>query len=171
MINLDEPLVHRAEDDGRFAAPAVRIAVMIIFLVQQGVAGAEFVQHGFVRVAFAVLFENGFADHFRRHLLLDRQIVRVGELAVVVHRRINRQADCEAEIVVFQAVAGRDVDEAGAGVAGDKIGGDKLCRCDCRTDAGIATLASSFGGKRLFLCNCSSRISRPPQASKPRNTM
>ena len=121
VINLDEPLVHRAEDDGRLAAPAMRIAVMIIFLVQQRVAGAQFVQHGFVGVAFAVFFQNGFADHLGGHLLLDRQIVRVGELAVVIHRRINRQAVLRAEIVVFQAVAGRDVNEAGAGVAGDEI--------------------------------------------------
>ena len=93
MINADKPLVHRAEDDGGLAAPAVRIAVMIILLMQQGLAGAKLVQHGFVGVALAMFFENGFADHLRGHLLLDRQIVRIGELAVVIHRRINRQAD------------------------------------------------------------------------------
>ena len=75
MINLDEPLVHRAEDDGRLAAPAMRVAVVIIFLVQQRVANAEFVQHDFVGVAFAVFFENGFADHLSRHLLLDGQFI------------------------------------------------------------------------------------------------
>ena len=53
----------------------MRIAVMIILLMQQRVADAEFVQHGFVGVALAVFFENGFADHFGGHLLLDRQFV------------------------------------------------------------------------------------------------
>jgi len=33
------------------------VAVMVIFLVQQRVADAEFVQHGFVRIALAVLLE------------------------------------------------------------------------------------------------------------------
>ncbi len=48
---------------------------MIIFLVQQRVADAEFVQHRFVRIALAVLFENRFANHFGGHLLFDRQFV------------------------------------------------------------------------------------------------
>jgi hypothetical protein len=34
VVNLDEPLIHRAEDDGCFAAPTMRIAVVIILLVQ-----------------------------------------------------------------------------------------------------------------------------------------
>jgi hypothetical protein len=34
---------------------------------------------GFVGVALAVLFENGFANHFGGHLLLDRQVIRVGK--------------------------------------------------------------------------------------------
>ena len=109
-------------------------------------ADAEFVQHGFVGVALAVFFQNGFADHFRRHLLLDRQIVRVSEFPVIIHRRINRQTDLQAEIVVVQAVAGRDVDEAGAGVAGDKFGGEGFAGASCRTDAGIGIVASCSVG-------------------------
>ena len=49
------------------------------------------------------------------------------EATVVVHRRVNRQADFPAQTVVFQPVAGRDVNESRAGVAGDKIvAGKKL---------------------------------------------
>ena len=48
---------------------------MIIFLMQQRVADAELVQHGFVGVALAVFFQNGFAEHLGGHLLLDRQFV------------------------------------------------------------------------------------------------
>ena len=48
---------------------------MIIFLMQQRVTQTELVQYGFVGVAFAVFFENGFADHFGGHLLLNGQFV------------------------------------------------------------------------------------------------
>jgi len=50
---------------------------MIILLMQQRVANPQFVQHGFVCIALAVLFEDGFADHLCRHLLLARQIGNV----------------------------------------------------------------------------------------------
>ena len=62
----------------------MRIAVMIIFLMQKRVTDAEFVQHSFVGVALAVLFENGFADKFGGHLLL--ALLGVG-LAVFLTRR------------------------------------------------------------------------------------
>ena len=92
----------------------MRIAVLIIFLVQQGLADAEFVENGLVGVALAVFFQNGFADHFRRHLLFDGQFIRVREAAVVIHGRINWQAVLASEIVVVEAVAGRDMDETRA---------------------------------------------------------
>jgi hypothetical protein len=76
----------------------MRVAVVIILLMQQRLADAQFVQHRFVRVALAVFFENGFAEHLGGHLLLDRQIVRVRERAVVVDRRIDRQAVRAAEL-------------------------------------------------------------------------
>ena len=49
-------------------------------------ADAQFVQHDLVRVALAVLFQNGFAQKFGRHLLFHRQIVGVRKRTVVVHR-------------------------------------------------------------------------------------
>ena len=63
---------------------------MIILLMQQRMAQTQFVKHGFVGVALAVLFENGFADHLSGHLLFDGQFVRVRESPIVVHGRINR---------------------------------------------------------------------------------
>src|SRR5437763_10374322 len=62
MINLDEPLVHRAEDDRCLAAPTVWIAVSVIFPMHQHVSVAQELKHSFVRLALAVLFENRFAD-------------------------------------------------------------------------------------------------------------
>ncbi len=71
-------------------------------------------QHRFVGIAFAVFFQNGFADHLGGHLLLARQVVGVGEAAVIIHRRVDRQPVFATHIIVFQTVAGRDVDKAGA---------------------------------------------------------
>src|SRR5439155_14383024 len=68
MINLDEPLIHRAEDDRRLAAPTVWIAVSVIFPMYQHISVAQELKHSFVRLALAVLFENRFADQFLRHL-------------------------------------------------------------------------------------------------------
>src|SRR5205814_8653799 len=57
MVNLDEPLVHRAEDDRCFAAPTMWIAVRVIFPMHQHVSVAQELNHSFVRLALAVLFE------------------------------------------------------------------------------------------------------------------
>ena len=37
VVDLDKPLVHRAEDDRSLAAPAVRIAVRIVFQMNESV--------------------------------------------------------------------------------------------------------------------------------------
>ena len=86
MVNLDKPLVHRAEDDRGFAAPTMRVTVMIVLLVQQRFGQAQLVQHGLVGFALAVFFQDGFAQHVGGHLLLDREVVCVRELPVIVHR-------------------------------------------------------------------------------------
>ena len=96
---------------------------MVIFLVQQSVAQPQFMENGFVGIAFAVLFKDGFADHFSGHLLLARQIIRVRQATIVIDRRIDGQALLTPQIIVVEAVAGSDMDEAGAGVARNKIGG------------------------------------------------
>src|SRR5215207_618476 len=46
VVDADEPLVHGAEDDRRFAAPAMWIFVMIILLVNNRVAHAQFMDDG-----------------------------------------------------------------------------------------------------------------------------
>ena len=104
----------------------MRITVRIILLPQQRLARAQFLQHGFVRVTLAVLFENGLADHAGGHLLGDGQFVGVGKRAVVIHGRINRQAVLASQIVVVQTVAGGDVNKTRAGVAGDELGGEQF---------------------------------------------
>ena len=125
MVNLDKPLVHRAEDDGGLAAPAVRVAVVVVLLMREGVAHTQFVEDGVVGVALAVLFEDGLAEQLGGHLLVGGEVGGVGEAAGVVHGRVDGQALAAAEVVVVRAVAGRDVDEAGAGVGGDEVGGEE----------------------------------------------
>ena len=129
MVNTNEPLVHGAENDRGFAAPAKGVAVMVIFLVQEGAAEAQFVQDGRVGVALAVFFQRGLADHLRRHLLFDGQIVGESEAAVVINGRINGQAVLASKLVVLQAVAGGDMDEAGAGVLIHKASPAKSVQC------------------------------------------
>ena len=94
---------------------------MVVLLVQQRVAHAEVVEDGVIGVAAAVLFEDGLAEHFRRHLLVGGQVGGVGEAAVVVDGRVDGQAVRAPEMVVVRAVAGRDVDEASAGGVVDML--------------------------------------------------
>ena len=128
VVDLDEPLIHRAEDHGRLAAPAVRVAVVVILLMQQGGAHAEFVEDGVVGIALAVLFEDRFADHFSGQLLVARQVIGRRETAVVIDGRVDGQADLAAELIVLHAVAGGDVNEARARAVLDKARGEKASR-------------------------------------------
>ena len=109
---------------GRLAAPAMRVAVMIIFLMQQGVAGAQFVQHGFVGIAFAVFFQDGFAEHFGGHLLFRREIRRVGQPPSSSTGEYTGRPLARPEIVVVLAVAGGDVHKARTGVGGHESAGN-----------------------------------------------
>jgi hypothetical protein len=86
MVDADEPLVHGAKDDGRFAAPTMRIAVMIILLVEERILQAQLMENHFVRVALTMFFENRFADHLGGHLLFARLIIGVSEAAIVIDR-------------------------------------------------------------------------------------
>ena len=95
---------------------------MVILLLAQRLADAQFVQHGFVRVALAVLLQNGSCRAVSAGICCSsgRSFV-CREFAVVIHGRIDRQAVTAAEIVVVQTVAGRDVDEARARVVRHEI--------------------------------------------------
>ena len=61
-----------------------------------------------------MFLQNRFAQHLHRHLLRERQIVGVSQSPLIVHRRVNRQLVVEAEMVVVQAVSGRDVNKPSA---------------------------------------------------------
>ena len=102
--------------------------MVVVLLVREGVAHAQFVEDGVVGVAASVLFEDGLAEHLGGHLLVGGEVGGVGETAGVVHGRVDGQALGAAEVVVVRAVTRRDVDEAGAGVGGDEVGGEEPAR-------------------------------------------
>ncbi len=103
--------------------------MVVVLLMEQRLAQAQRVHHRFVRVAFPVFFEDRLAEHVGRHLLIGRQIGGVSETAIVIDGRVDRQADARSEVVVFEAVAGGDMNKAGAGgivdefVAGEELAG------------------------------------------------
>ena len=63
----------------------MRVAVVVVLLVREGVAHAQLVEDGVVGVALAVLFENGLAEQLGGHLLVGGQVGGVGETTGVVH--------------------------------------------------------------------------------------
>ena len=87
-----------------------------LLLVQQG-------EHGVVGVGAVVLLEHRLADQRFRELLLARQIGGRGKAAFIIDRAVHRQPDLETELIVIGTMARGDMHEAGAGVAGDKLGG------------------------------------------------
>ena len=96
VLHGDEPLLGGPEDDRLLAAPAVGIGVADLLRLEQGPCLAQQLDDAGV----------GLTDPLAgklRHLL--------GEAAVVVHRRIGRQAVFQAALVVFLAVAGGGVDQ------------------------------------------------------------
>ena len=149
VIDVDEPLIHAAENHRRLAAPTVRVAVRIFFLMHQRGLCAKQLQHGLVGLTLAILFEDGFAEQIGGHLLGHRQVVGVGKLAVVIHGAIDWQAVGAAEMIVIHAVPGRDVHEAGARAVLHKvITGKKIGRF---VDEGMAILerADCLAGERF----------------------
>ena len=112
LVERDEPLLGGAEDDRRFAAPVVRVAVRVIGFLEEH---AEFVE---LLGDDVVGFPDGEAG----------QPVRDGgvEAAVRLDGAVDVEADLPAELVVLVAVAGCGVDEAGAVLGRDVIRGPDL---------------------------------------------
>ena len=86
MINPNEPLVHRPEDDRRLAPPTVRVTVVIILLLEQRLADAQLMQHCFVGFALAVLFQDRFAEKPGGHLLFLGQVIGAEKTTIIVNR-------------------------------------------------------------------------------------
>ena len=112
VVDSDEKLLHRAEEDRRFRAPAVRVVVQIIGVAEQRVAFGEDAEDFLV-----ALLEDMQADEFGDAAFR-------GEFPKVVDGREDIESiglSCE---VVVRAMAGGDVDLARAFFHGDEIGGD-----------------------------------------------
>src|ERR1035437_703555 len=73
----------------------------------------------------------------------------MSETTVVVHWRVNRQTVLRAEAVVFETVSRCDVDEPGAGVAGDEPGRIELAGAIAERMLELQC-GKLFGWERLF---------------------
>ena len=108
LVHGDEELFHGPENYRRLGTPAVRVLVAVFFHAEEVVA---LFQHGndvLVGVKDMFAHQGGHA-HFLR------------VFAVVVHGGEDGQSVLASHVIVVRAVAGRDVDDAGSGVRGDKV--------------------------------------------------
>ena len=122
LIERYEPLIDGAEDDRGFGTPAVRVAVQILLLGQQGALGGQKLEHADVGggwfLGLQVLdgFQRSQADEFGRHLAI------VDVATVVAHRTIDVQVIVESGDIIVGAMTGRCVHTAGATLGGDVFG-------------------------------------------------
>jgi hypothetical protein len=132
------PLVHEAVDDGRFAPPAVGVAV--------GVALA-----GDQQVFFLEGGDDVVGDLVRG--LAGERPEGVGEAPCLGQRGNRRQGAILAEVVVLLPAAGRDVNDARALAAGDGVPGDHAMaagsRGVLRPRAAIRETARRLLGRQL----------------------
>src|SRR6185436_20766126 len=106
LFHADEPLRSRAEDDRRLVAPAMRIAVLERFLVQQRAMLLQHSDHMLVR------FE---------HVLACEQRRAFNEATVAADWIVDLELVLHANGVVFLAVPGRGVHQARARIQRDVI--------------------------------------------------
>ena len=89
VVDVDEPLIHRAKNHRRLAAPTVRVAVLVFFFKGQFVPSLEQFDDGFICLASTVLRQDLFTDQFVGNLLFLRQICSAGEASAVIDRRVD----------------------------------------------------------------------------------
>src|SRR5262249_43419990 len=124
LVHRDEPLRRVAEDHRLLGAPGMRILVLEPAARDQHAGVGQRLDDSVVGVALlALLGEHALSRKTRR---------RLGEGAVLVDGVGNRRVDAargelcgirSPNIEVLAAVAGRGVDESGAGVVADMIAG------------------------------------------------
>ena len=107
LVHGDEPLRGSAEDHGVVAAPAMRIAVFEVGVVEQRAACAEILDD--LRVGFPNVHA-GVRSRFAR------------ENAARIHRIDDREIVFHARLEVVRTVPGRRVHRAGSGFHVDVVG-------------------------------------------------
>src|SRR5438477_12804738 len=105
-----------------------------------------------------MLFQNVFADHRFGHLLLARQVVRVSESAVVIHRRVDWQTVFAAQIIIIQPMSWRDMDESRASRALNK------CIACIKLARPIAKRMLIFGAAQMVFVETSDNFVSLPSA-------
>ena len=114
-VDLDEELLDGAEDDGCLRAPAVRILVDVFFVAEDRALRSEDLDDALVAGEDVLAHELG-------------QSAFGGVFAIGIDGRKDIEPVLASGLVVVRAVAGSDVDCAGAGVVGDEEGVDDLRR-------------------------------------------
>ena len=109
LLHADEPLRRRAKNDRRLVTPAVRIGMMVRLILEQAAVVVQHLDHMGVGV---------------EHLLAGKQRGRWQESAVAAHRVVDFQSVAPADDVVIQAMPGRGMHGAGAGIEGDMLAQD-----------------------------------------------
>ena len=105
-----KPLLRRPLNCRLFAPPAMRIVMLKLLMMKQRTGFLQLVDHELVGVPDQLA-----AEEFRHGVI----VAAVGEDGVV-----DLEAVFHAGLVVFLAVSGRGVDEAGAIFEGDVVGED-----------------------------------------------
>ena len=111
-VDADEKLLHRAEEDGCFGAPAVGVVVEVISVAEKCAARGEDLEDFLI-----ALIEDMEADELGNATF-------VGEFAVGIDGREDIESVRLASEVVVRAMARRDVHLPRAFFHGDEIGGD-----------------------------------------------
>ena len=122
LVHRDEPLRRVAEDHRLLGAPGMRILVFEAAARQQHAGPDQRLDHGLVGVALlALVVDDAFSRKARgligqRAVLVDGVGDGGGDAACLQSARARRP-----DIEILAAVAGRGMDEAGAGVGGDVV--------------------------------------------------
>ena len=137
-VHADEPLVHRAEDQFRLAAPAVRVHVRILLARHQEPRGLER-RHDVVGHLAGVA-----AGERPEAVDEDRALIQRGD---------ERDAVVLAQLLVFRAATGRDMDQARAfGFADGAPGDDAMRGGRGGAAAGVAVREDAAGC--VLRCEC-----------------
>ena len=114
MINADEPLIHGSEDHGCLTSPAVRITVRIVLMQKQRIGFLEERHDRLVGFTLSIFFQDRPPQQGLRHLCFNLQILCMSQAPFVVYWRIDRQPDLHTKPIIFQAVAGGNMDKTRA---------------------------------------------------------
>ena len=139
LIQSDKPLIHGAENNGRFGAPAVRIAVIEIAQFEQVVRLPQKGQYRLIGRRLASFLQHADADQAGG----DASVIKV--TTIVIQWTIHFEPVFESTQVVIQTMTRGDVHATCARFGGHVFGGDNAAfafdeRMPCDQSGEFSTL-------------------------------